>query len=427
MPGIRAPARTGTPAGNRAQTKGPAGLMSSSKTRQRRPAARAQRAPAEQQAAEQSGPGRAEGTGQQILQQAVTATCWLDPGHADPGHPASVRFSGRRAGVSGRPRPGDRFERVETTGPIVPGSGPVSVTTKVSGVTSGEWIIWARPAGGPGQGRRTMLPAPPPTRRLGLRRFLWAKGNPVPAGSSGIRVTTRAAGFATGPGLIPASWLPLVTIGVIVALAVQAALAGRAHLSAAAALAVSLAAIAGGGAGARVWFVALNRGKVEGIPTQGLCIQGFITGAIVILVPGVALAGLPAGAFLDLSAPGLFFAMAIGRQGCFLHGCCAGRVTASRWGIWASDGRLGARRAPTQQLEALACLLIGLTALLLVLHSPRPAAGTVFTGALAAYTVSRQLLFPYRAEARRSSFGRVTSMIGAGLVLIADVIVAIVT
>jgi phosphatidylglycerol---prolipoprotein diacylglyceryl transferase len=118
--------------------------------------------------------------------------------------------------------------------------------------------------------------------------------------------------------------------------------------------------------------------------------------------------------------------MAIGRQGCFLHGCCAGRPTSSRWCIWASDGRVGARRAPTQQLESLACLVIGLAALLLVLQARYPAAGTVFVGALAAYTVCRQILFPYRAEPRKSSLGRLASMIAAGLVLIADIIVAIV-
>ena len=61
--------------------------------------------------------------------------------------------------------------------------------------------------------------------------------------------------------------------------------------------------------------------------------------------------------------------------------------------------------------------MIGLAALLLVLQARRPAAGTIFIGALAAYTLCRQLLFPYRAEPRRSSLGRVASMTAAGLVL----------
>jgi len=405
--------------------------MSAPKTgaRRQRPARPQQPEPArpasEQPAPVLSGPGCAAGAAQQVVGHAVTATCWLD---ADGGqnNPASVSFSGRRADITGRPRRGDRFEKVETVGPLVPGSGPVSVTAKVSDITAGEWMVWARSAGGTGHNRQAeTLPGPPAAGRLGLRRFLWPKGNPVTAGNTGTRVTTRAGGFATGPGLVPASWVPLVALGVVVALAVQAVLAGREHLSTGAALGISLAASVAGAAGARAWFVALNRGKVQGIPTQGLCIQGFIGATAVVLTGGLALAGLPIGTFLDATTPGLFFGMAIGRQGCFLHGCCVGRPTASRWGIWASDGRIGARRVPTQQLESLACLVIGLAALLLVLQSRRPAAGTVFIGAVAAYAVCRQLLFPYRAEPRRSSLGRVASMIAAGLVLVADVIVAI--
>jgi hypothetical protein len=59
-----------------------------------------------------------------------------------------------------------------------------------------------------------------------------------------------------------------------------------------------------GAAGARAWYVALNRGKVEGLPSQGLCIQGFIVAAGAVLVTGLALAGLPVRTFLDISAPG---------------------------------------------------------------------------------------------------------------------------
>jgi len=153
------------------------------------------------------------------------------------------------------------------------------------------------------------------------------------------------ADAGSGVGLVTASWVPLVAVGVIVALAV---LAGRVHMSAGPVLVVSLAASVAGAAGARIWFVALSRGKVNGLPTQGLCIQGFIAGAVAVLIPAVVLAGLPLGTFLDVTAPGLFFGMAIGRQRCFLHGCCTGRVTGSRWGIWASDGRVApAGRRPS--------------------------------------------------------------------------------
>ena len=64
--------------------------------------------------------------------------------------------------------------------------------------------------------------------------------------------------------------------------------------------------------------------------------------------------------------------------------------------------------------------------LLLVLLA-RPAAGTVFLGAAAAYTLARQVLFRYRDEPRRTSSGRRASMIAAGLVLIAGVVVGFMT
>src|SRR5258708_38161476 len=159
--------------------------MPQPKTRQRRQPAGPRRPAAEQRAPELSGPGCAEGAGQHVLQHAVTATCWLDPGHSGQLHPVSVKFTGRRTGISGRARPGDRFEQVETIDRVVPGSGPVSVTAKVADVTPGQWIIWARPVGGPTQGGQVPLPPPPPAGRLGVRRLLSAQGKPVPGGKTG--------------------------------------------------------------------------------------------------------------------------------------------------------------------------------------------------------------------------------------------------
>lgn len=76
----------------------------------------------------------------------------------------------------------------------------------------------------------------------------------------------------------------------------------------------------------------------------GMCIQGFVLAAIAGLVAGSYLSGFDVGAALDLSVAGLMFGMVIGRFGCFFGGCRAGRLTASRWGLWSSDRRLGARR-----------------------------------------------------------------------------------
>lgn len=93
--------------------------------------------------------------------------------------------------------------------------------------------------------------------------------------------------------------------------------------------------------------------------------------------------------------------MAVLSPSCFFTGCCAGRCTASRWGIWSSDRRIGARRVPTQLLEAAAGLLLAATAGVLF-FAPVPD-GVVFIGGAAAYIAARQFLLPLRAESRQAT------------------------
>src|SRR5438046_9251951 len=125
-------------------------------------------------------------------------------------------------------------------------------------------------------------------------------------------------------------------------------------------------------------------------------IQGLITGGTLAAAILLVVLDVPAGVFLDVTAPGLLFAMAVGRVGCFFAGCCGGPPTASRWGVWSSNQRVGARRIPTQLLESALALSLGLLALGAVLgHGP--AGGAFFAAALAAYTLGRQGLLRLRA------------------------------
>jgi phosphatidylglycerol---prolipoprotein diacylglyceryl transferase len=174
-----------------------------------------------------------------------------------------------------------------------------------------------------------------------------------------------------------------------------------------------------------VWYVALYRRQGESF-IAGLCIQGFIAGAVVAGGAALLLLRLPMGTFADAVAPGLFLGMSVGRLGCFFGGCCAGRPTTSRWGLWASNRRIGAHRIPTQLMESLICLAIGALALALVVAAPPRAgrAGTVFVGAVSAYTICRQLLLPFRAEPRKSALRWRATMAAAVTVLAADVLVA---
>jgi phosphatidylglycerol---prolipoprotein diacylglyceryl transferase len=133
----------------------------------------------------------------------------------------------------------------------------------------------------------------------------------------------------------------------------------------------------------------------------------------------LALLNVPVGVFLDVTAPGLLVAMAVGRVGCFFAGCCGGSPTASRCGVWSSDQRVGARRIPTQLLESLLAGILGLGVLVAVLgHGP--ANGAFFVAALAVYSLGRQGLLHLRAEPRKTRWGGLITAVLAVLVLIAD-------
>jgi phosphatidylglycerol:prolipoprotein diacylglycerol transferase len=133
---------------------------------------------------------------------------------------------------------------------------------------------------------------------------------------------------------------------------------------------------------------------------------------------------VPVGAFLDAIAPGLMLGLAVGRVGCFFAGCCGGPPTASRWGVWSSDQRVGARRIPTQLLESLLALSLGLGVLVAILvYGPK--GGAFFVAALAAYTLVRQGILRLRAEPRRTKLGGPVTAIIAALVLIAAVVLLV--
>lgn len=134
--------------------------------------------------------------------------------------------------------------------------------------------------------------------------------------------------------------------------------------------------------------------------------DGFLAVALAAGIATYLAFGLPVGSVLDATAPGLFFAVAIGRVGCFLTGCCAGRCTSSRWGVWSSDRRIGARRIPAQLVESAAGLVIGVAAAGLVLAGVPSMEGVVFGAAFGAYLLVRQLLLRLRAERREFSWRR---------------------
>jgi phosphatidylglycerol:prolipoprotein diacylglycerol transferase len=123
----------------------------------------------------------------------------------------------------------------------------------------------------------------------------------------------------------------MVTLGIVVAFALQSLVIAGDHLAVGPWWVVSLIAIVVGIVGAKGWFIVIHRRTHR---MEGWCIQGFIGGATLAAAIPLVLLDMPIGVFLDVTAPGLLVAMAVGRVGCFFAGCCGGPPTASRWGMW---------------------------------------------------------------------------------------------
>jgi len=128
---------------------------------------------------------------------------------------------------------------------------------------------------------------------------------------------------------------------------------------------------------------------------EGWCIQGFLVGFLAVVTAGLVIGRLPVPVVLDASTPGLFLGLAAGRVGCFFGGCCYGRPTRSRWGVWSSDQRVAMRRIPTQLIESGLALTVGLIALVVVLKYGATNGGILVAG-LAAYTLYRQVILRLR-------------------------------
>ena len=344
------------------------------------------------------------GSSDAVEPEALVVTHWFDSGDGGEPYPATIRLTGRRAGLQGVPRPQDTFVQEDKIEAVMPGSGPVSLTSWVYGLEPGDWNVDAellRSPGDPGRGKRVpaepILPATWSWRR-------WA----LSTGSSEAVKTRWAmvAPLARMPGVLPGSWPALGALGAIVALVTQAAILAHENAAVGQSLLVSLIALISGMLGAKLWYAVLHPGPWRQAILGGWAVDGFLVVAPVVAIVALLAWNLPVGAFLDAATPGLYFGVAIGRVGCFFTGCCAGHVTNSRWAIWSSDRRVGARRVPAQLLESTAGLVIGGLAAAAVLgHLPRPD-GAVFVAAFGAYLLVRQALLRVRAESRQFSWRR---------------------
>ena len=337
--------------------------------------------------------------------EGLAVTHRFDPG--GEGHPyaATVRFRGRREGIAGKPQPGDTFTVDERVDRVVPGSGPISVTATAYGLNPGEWTVTAElfRGHGPGPSRAT---ASRSGQTLPRARWSWLRWKLVDAPFGPVR--TRWSPFArltAMPAVIHGSWTALVGLGVVIGICALLWFLSFEGVAAGPGLIVAAATVIGGIVGAKLWYIVLRPRQWRTSLSEGWSIDGSVAAAPIAALVAMLILDLPVLAVLDAGAPAFFVGVGIGRLGCFLTGCCAGRCTASRWGIWSSDRRIGARRIPTQLMEA--GLGIGLALIFgaLDVSGILPVDGIVFAGGLVSYLGGRQLLLRLRADARSSSLG----------------------
>lgn len=337
--------------------------------------------------------GCAEGFVEDAEPQGVAATYAFHAPESSEPYAVAVRFVGARSGIEGEPGPRDRFDRTERVEGVVGHGQPIALTTRRQHLNPGTWRVVAEPV---------EQPVPP------------RDADPLPRRV--LETRTRFGPLPQGPAVRLWVWPTLIALGTLLTLILQAVLAERAGLNFATVLLLSLVGSVLGFGGGRLWYLGLHRKPLREFMSAGACIQGFLLVSLAVLTLGSLAFGLPAGTVLDVTTPGLFLGIAVGRPGCFFTGCCAGRPTSSGWGLRSSDRRIVIRRFPVQLFEAASGLVIGLISLAAVLLLESPAPGAVFVGAVAAYTLVRQLLFPFRVESRTRR-GRLVTMVVCGLIL----------
>ena len=343
--------------------------------------------------------------------QGLGLTYWFDAAPDGEPYPVSVRFTGRRVSGDKPAGPRDSFVTERTLQRIPPGSGRIALTTRVRDVSPGTWEVTATPVlSKAADGSRT---PPPPI--------------PMPRGSATGTTAFLPVVNVRAPGVRIGAWPALVGFGFVAALILQWVLGVQRGLPVGRILLVSLLAGLVGLAGAKVYYLQTHREEKTKVLTAGMSVQGFVLAAVSVLVLAGWAAGVPVGAMLDVTAPGLLLGMTIGRLGCFFGGCCVGLPTASRWGIWSSDRGVGVRRIPVQLFESAMAGTVATLTLLAVLLLDPPVDGLLFIAGLSAYTFGRQVLFPLRGIPRKTANGRVITMAVAGLLLVASVVIVLVS
>ncbi|NMB35298.1 MAG: hypothetical protein GX989_03305 [Firmicutes bacterium] len=199
-------------------------------------------------------------------------------------------------------------------------------------------------------------------------------------------------------------------------------------------------------AGARLFNFALNPAAYSGalnlwsLRLVGLSLYGGICGSLLALLIWSRAAGTSAWPLLDAMVLPTGLAFAWARLGCYFNGCCAGRATASRWGVAfpiPEEGRelfssflsllvesnFTVNLYPTQLFE-LALALLGLIPVAWFYYRRRLPPGAAFLIYGIWFSLMRLLILPLRSLPYREAVTKIfyplfyIGLIGAGLYLL---------
>ncbi len=178
--------------------------------------------------------------------------------------------------------------------------------------------------------------------------------------------------------------------------------------------------------GARIFYVALNFSYFRHDPLAalrlwegGLVFYGGFLAAVPVFIWRIRRWQQPALEILDVAAPGLVLAQAVGRLGCLSAGCCYGKACANSLAITFSDpishAPLHQPLYPTQIFHALAD--ISIFAILFFLSRHRIKRGTLVIAYMLLYGTLRFTVEFWRGDPRGFLYGFSTSQwISMGLV-----------
>jgi phosphatidylglycerol:prolipoprotein diacylglycerol transferase len=341
--------------------------------------------------------------------QSLGVTYWFDTEPDGEPYTMTVHLKGwlKDGSRSAEPPTADgprrEFTTVSTLEDVVPGSGRVAFTTRIPNLAAGEWEVEATPV-------RRATPG-------STSSWVEVRSYNLPRGRATGPTAFAPLARNLGPGVHLGAWPALVGTGFVLGLLVQAALASRMGLAWLPLLLLTLGASAAGLLGAKTYFLLTHPGEARSLTTPGLSVQGFVITTLTILFAGASLLDLSPGAALDTTGPALLVGMAVGRWGCLFGGCCTGRPTTSKWGVWSSDRRVGVKRIPVQVMESGLAAVLAAAALAAALWAPGAGSGLVLVSSVAAYVLGRQLLFPLRSVARATTHGRLVTLVTASVVL----------